>query len=578
MPESSYWNRFWRRRISRRALLGAGAVTAIGAATASVIGCNGNSGGGNGSPATNGATETTPGPGLNLTPVAGGSITQGRLINALGIDPHIDLTGLDIDMLMYTYLYSWRASDEVAILNNLVTEMELPDATHFNFTLRPGIKVWPAPYGGVAADEELTSTDCMESFIRRGTALTAPDKRYPQRFLPEKGGRLETPDPYTFNIALTRPFIPALQDMANPTWAIMPAKIIDKYPTGFSQIAFGSGPFMMEEFRGSERIVLKKHPNYFLSPRPYLDEMKIIVITEGSSLLAAFRSGQHDINGAVLTKADADALMEDDAFQVDKFPSLFYPVIHLKVKRPPFTDIRVREAIDLALDRDEFINVIWSGEGAYNGPIQWPQVKWNLPQDELRTFYRYDPERAKQLLAEAGLPDGFKSKMKLPKLPGAAVIGDMAVLIKDQLGRVGINIELDEVELGAFITSTILPGNFDMAFFPNLQYSEPDRPLSFYHSKGVTGTGNWTNYNNPDLDVLIDAQAEEFDVAKRRDIILQAQRMILPEHGPQLTLPGSFGYAARWKHVHVPTEVTGLGLELTTDAGPTGADIWVDKE
>ena len=54
--------------------------------------------------------------------------------------------------------------------------------------------------------------------------------------------------------------------------------------------------------------------------------------------------------------------------------------------------------------------------------------------------------------------------------------------------------------------------------------------------------------------------------------------MILPEHGPQLTLPGSFGYAARWKHVHVPTEVTGLGLELTTDAGPTGADIWVDKE
>ena len=578
MPESSYWNRFWRRRISRRALLSAGAVTAIGAATASVIGCNGNSGGGNGSPATDGATETTPGSGLSLTPVAGGSITQGRLINALGIDPHIDLTGLDIDMLMYTYLYSWRASDEEAILNNFVTEMELPDATHFNFTLRPGIKVWPAPYGGPAADEELTSTDCKESFIRRGTALTAPDKRYPQRFLPEKGGRLETPDTYTFNIVLTRPFIPALQDMANPTWAIMPAKAIDKYPTGFSQRALGSGPFMMEEFRGSERIVLKKHPNYFLSPRPYLDEIKIIVITEGSSLLAAFRSGQHDISGAVLTKADADELMGDDNFVVDKFPSLFYPVIHLKVKRPPFTDIRVREAIDLALDRDEFINVIWSGEGAYNGPIQWPQVKWNLPQDELRTFYRYDPERAKQLLAEAGLPDGFKSKMKLPKLPGAAVIGDMAVLIKDQLGRVGINIELDEVELGAFITSTILPGNFDMAFFPNLPYPEPDRPLSFYHSKGVTGTGNWTNYNNPDLDVLIDAQAEEFDVAKRRDIILQAQRMILPEHGPQLTLPGSFAYAARWKHVHVPTEVTGLGLELTTDAGPTGADIWVDKE
>ncbi len=65
---------------------------------------------------------------------------------------------------------------------------------------------------------------------------------------------------------------------------------------------------------------------------------------------------------------------------------------------------------------------------------------------------------------------------------------------------------------------------------------------------------------------------------KRQEIILQAQRMILPEHGPQLTLPSSFGYAARWKHVHVPTEFGPLGAELPTDAGPIGADIWVDNE
>ncbi|MCH7578424.1 MAG: ABC transporter substrate-binding protein [Chloroflexi bacterium] len=571
MAESKYWNRFWRRRISRRTLLGAGAVTVVGVAGAAVVGCNGDDGG-------SGGTQTTPRSGSPVpvgSPQPGGSITQGRLFEAGGIDPHIDLTGFGIYDLMYTYLYSWRASVEEPILNNFVTEMELPDATHFNFTLRRGVKVWPAPYGGPAADEELTSTDCKESFLRRGTALTAPDKRYPQRFLPEKGGRLDTPDPYTFNITLTRPFIPALQDMANGTWAIIPAKVIEAYPAGLSQVAFGSGPFMMDEFRGSERIVLKRHPNFFLNPRPWLDEIRIIVIAEGSSLLAAFRSGQHDVNGAVLSKADAEQLMESDDFIVDKFPSLFYPVIHMKM-RPPFNDIRVREAIDLALDRDDFINVIWSGEGQYNGPIQWPQVKWALPQEELRAFYRHDPERAKQLLTEAGFPDGFKTKMKLPKLPGAAIIGDMAVLIKDQLSRVGIDVQLDEVELGAYIANVILPGNFDMTFFPNLPYQEPDRPLSFYHSLGVTGAGNWTNYTNPALDKLIDGQAEEFDVEKRQAIILEAQRLILPEHGPQLTLPGSFGYAARWKHVHLPTEFAALGPELPTDAGPIGADIWVD--
>jgi len=571
MAESTYWNRFWRRRISRRALLGASAVTALGAASAAVVGCNNSGSSGNG-----GSPQTTPtasSPVATGTPRPGGRITQGRLINALGIDPHQDLTGLDIDMLVYTYLYTWRPSVEEYILNGLVSEVEMPDALHFNFALRQGVRSWPF---GPAADEDMTSTDCKESLIRRGTALNAPDKRFPQRYLPEKGGRLETPDPYTFNIVLTRPFIPALQDMANPTWAMIPAKVLDAYPS-LSQIAFGSGPFMLDDFRGYERIVLKRHRNHYLNPRPWLDEINIIVITEASSLLAAFRSGQHDINGAVLTKPDAEELMESDDFLVDKYPSLFYPVIHMKVKKPPFNDIRVRKAIDLAIDRDDFINTIWHGEGAYGGPIQWPQVNWALPQDELRSFYPYDPEQAKQLLADAGLPDGFRSKMKLPKIPGAPVVGDMAVLIKDHLGRVGIDIELDEIELGAFITSTILSGNFDMAFFPNLPYPEPDRPLSFYHSKGVTGSGNWTNYNNPELDVLIDAQAEEFDPEKRREIILQAQRMILPEHGPQLTLPSSYGYYAHWKHVHVPMVVTGLGLEYNPDDGPTGADIWVDK-
>ncbi len=569
MAESKYWNRFWRRRISRRTLLGAGAVTAAGVAAAGVVGCNSDDGGS--------GAQTTPRDGSPVpvgSPQPGGSITQGRLFEAGGIDPHIDLTGFGIYDLMYTYLYSWRPSVEEAVLNNFVTEMEIPDATHFNFTLRQGVKVWPAPNGGPAADDELTSTDCKESFLRRATALTAPDKRYPQRFL-HGGGGLETPDPFTFNIVLDRPFIPALQDMAGGTWAIVPAKVLEAYPS-LSQVAFGSGPFMMEEFRGSERIVLKRHPNHFLNPRPWLDEYRIIVITEGSSLLAAFRSGQHDVNGAVLTKADAEDLAENDDFIVDKFPSLFYPVIHMKM-RPPFNEPRVREAIDLALDRDDFINVIWSGEGLYNGPIQAPQVKWALSQEELRAFYRHDLARAKQLLTEAGFPDGFKVKMKLPKLPGAAIVGDMAVLIKDQLSRVNIDIQLDEVELGTYIANVILPGNFDMTFFPNLPYQEPDRPLSFYHSLGVTGTGNWTNYTNPELDKLIDAQAEEFDVEKRQEIILQAQRLILPEHGPQLTLPGSFGYAARWTHVHVPTVFGPLGPELPSDAGPIGSDIWVDS-
>src|SRR3990172_7905648 len=572
MAESTYWSRYWRRRISRRTLLGAGAVTALGAASAAVLGCNG--GGGNGDGNGNGdGRKRSPVP--EGSPIPGGSITTGRLLAVLGIDPHVDLTGLDIDSLMYTYLYSWDRFTEEAVFNNFATALEQPDPLTFIFTLRPDVVAWPK---GPAAGEPLTSADCVASFKNRGTAITAPDKRFPQRI-----ASYETPDATTFKFVMSRPFVPALREMANARWEIVEEKVLEEN-ISLSHVAYGNGPFMMKEFRGQERIILERHPDYFLKPKPWLNNYNIIVITESSSLLAAFRSGQHDVNGAVLTKTTAQEFVDaPDKYGVSVSPSLFYPVLHLKM-RGPWRDIRVREALDLAIKRTEIIETIQDGEGNYNGPIQWPQLKWSLPQNELREFYRYDPTRARELLQEAGYPE-INVKVKYPEVPGAPIVADIAVLLKSQLAEVGINLELDAVELGAFIANTILPGNFDIAFFPNLPWDEPDRPLSFYHSKGVTGSGNWTNYNNPELDKLIDAQSEEFDEAARQEIVYAAQRMILPEHGPQITMTGGMNYFAYWKHVHFGAQgATGFGgTNLGTpvpgeEYGPFGTEIWTEKD
>jgi len=565
MEDSNYWKRLRQNRITRRVLLGSAALTAAGGAAALTVGCG--SGGLSG-------PQFTPWP-TDATPAQGGSITWGRILATLGIDPHVDLTGLDIDTLIYSYMYGWAPKSETAVLNNLAKDMEVIDETEFIFTLNRGVKVHPtAPVG---AGDDIISEDVKQSFIRRGTSISAPDKRFP-KFIAGAvdkdllSAALETPDDYTFRFKMKEPFVPAMREMANPTWAIVPAKIIDKF-LSLSQEAYGSGPYMLDEFRGSERIVLKKHPEYFIPNRPYLDGITYIVITENSSLLSAFRSAQHDVSGAFLTRRDAEDLMEDPRIIVSTTPSGFYPVIHMKMK-PPFDDIRVRKAIDLALDRDEFIRGLQDGEGNYNGPIQWVQEKWALPQDELREFYQYRPEEAKALLAEAGFPDGFEVKMKLPKVPGISFITDFALLIKEQLGRIKITINIDEVELGAYISSVILPGNFDMTFFPNLPWDEPDRPLSFYHSLGLTGTGNWTNYTNPELDKLINAQAQEFDVDKRQQIILDAQRMILDEHGPQITLTGGFAFQSRWAYVNFPFEVFAFQTPDDNLGNPFGVDIW----
>ena len=380
---------------------------------------------------------------------------------------------------------------------------------------------------------------------------------------------------------MSSPFVPAFREMSNPTWAIVPAKVIEKYGSSFTygglgQKAWGSGPYMLDEFRGTERIILQKHPEYFLSPRPWVDEIRYIIITEPQSLLAAFDSGQHDINGALMNKAQAEERMKKKDLIVVKAPTRFYPVIHFKI-RPPFDDIRVREALDLGIDRDEIIDLIWDGEGNYNGPVQWLLARFSLPQDELRAAMPYDPQKARQLLSAAGYDNGIEAKMKIPRVPGAPFIADLSSLLKDQLGKVGIKLLLDEVELGTFIANVILPGNFDLAFFPNLPYDEPDRPLSFYHTRGVTGVGNWNNYTNPAIDALIDAQSVDFNEESRIKTILDVQRMILKEHGPQITMPGGNFYAARHSYVHLPYEFgvdPGEGALKDNEIGPEAADIY----
>jgi len=228
MEESNYWARWNRRRISRRALLAGSATAALGGAAAFVVGCGSDSNGPSGLPGTPRAPQEYG------TPKPGGTITQGRLLNVLGIDPHVDLTGLDIVSRLYSYLYSWQPFNETAIFNNLAESVEMPsdDHTEFIFHLRRGVKI-QSQEKNPAAGEEMNSEDCKQSFVRRGTAITAPDKRFPLRISGTKtpdpvalGAAIQTPDPYMFSFKMSSPFVPAFREMSNPTWAMVPAKVI----------------------------------------------------------------------------------------------------------------------------------------------------------------------------------------------------------------------------------------------------------------------------------------------------------------------------------------------------------------
>jgi len=155
-------------KLSRRTFLGAGTAVALSGGATLIFGC----GDGGGRPT------QTPKPSGVGAPRRGGDLEIGRHNAVFTIDPHIDATAPDIAELIYSLLYTWDAVNQIAIFNDLALAVEVPEPQlqEFIFSLRPGVKVH-SHLNNPASGEELTSEDCKQSFVRRGTAITAPDKR-----------------------------------------------------------------------------------------------------------------------------------------------------------------------------------------------------------------------------------------------------------------------------------------------------------------------------------------------------------------------------------------------------------------
>jgi peptide/nickel transport system substrate-binding protein len=446
----------------------------------------------------------------------------------------------------------------------------------------------PGSYPG--ADEEMTSEDVRQTFIRRGTSFTAPDKRFSFKIAGsatpgDLAPKLQAPDRYTFTFTMAEPFVPAIREMARPSWGIIPGKVIDEFGIRLSQRAYGSGPFMLEEFKGNERVVLRRHPNYFHKGHPWLDTITHIIITDNESLLAAFESGEHDICGAHLTRTWYEEHKDEDRFTAGRAESRSYPVLKLKIKAP-FSDVRVREAVDLALDREAFIDKTLDGAGQYNGPIPWTLRQWALSQDELRASYETDLQRSGDLMNLAGYGRGFDVTLNVDRpdtLPSVVAIAEQAAA---SVMEIGVDFQVNYSNLnrcgGLSCPSLILPGNFDTQLSWLGPIDDPDQALSAYHSSTINSAGNIpldafgneTGYQNAEIDVLIDAQSRELDTEKRKRLIDEAQRLIMREHAPPIPLPSGFDYSARWAHVHFPYEP---GQPLPPDALPYGCDIWTQN-
>ncbi len=500
---------FWSRRVGRRRALAFGAATA--GATAMTAAC------GRGSSHSAGPAGGTQG----AHPRPGGTFNLFELNDFFDFDPTIQGSSSpnwDATMLAYDTLLDFDRSSSVAFTDivlkpRLVQKWETPDAQTYTLHLQPGVQFANLPpVNGrpmTAADVKWT----LEYLSRTGQFANSKLPPAAYGFALPGLQSVDTPDNSTVVVHFAQPYAPFLNYLVTSTMPLLAHEIFDQDGNFRNQMA-GTGPYQLDKSatqKGSQWL-FKKNPAYWRKQGMYLDQVRYLILPDTASQLAAFRARQLDW---LLVTADAAAAgtvrQGSPGVQEMQGVNPLPTQLLMNQRRTPLNDTRVRQAISLAIDHDEFDKVM------NGGPASWVGGLW--AQDAARKALKYDPAQAKSLLAAAGYANG----VSLPFLLAESDNKTPVQLLQSQLKQVGIDLTLDIVDKA---TRTARSNSNDFTiFFGGKAYGDPDSWLySFNYSKG---SSNRAGINDAKLDALIQAERAEVDATKRADLIKQASVYIV---------------------------------------------------
>ncbi len=285
----------------------------------------------------------------------------------------------------------------------------------------------------------------------------------------------------------------------------------------------GTGPFAFAEWIPGDHLTLVKNPHYWKEGSPYLDEVIVKFIPDQAVSLAALLAGDVDMVDKMVSE-NALVLESDPRFKVITGSMNTPQLLAINNSRPPFNNVLVRRALCYAIDRDEII----AGTVArpkWGTPIGSHMSPLNPFYVDLVGMYPHDPDRARQLLAQAGYPDGFQTTICLPQFEFHIRTGE---IIADQLREVGIDCSLQVLEWGQWIERVYSQWDYDMTVIGHDQGVEPavnfTKPLERVQADG--SSGYYFQYSNPFLRELLARGRETFDIAERKTIYAMAQTII----------------------------------------------------
>jgi ABC-type transport system substrate-binding protein len=395
--------------------------------------------------------------------------------------------------------------------------------------------------------------------------------------------RVETPDERTFRVIYRKPYSPALE-----SWMIslLPAHLLEGKPQdwwvkNFNRTPIGTGAFKFAEWRTNEFLRVERNPDYFDAPGPWLDGIVYRFMPDQLTLRLAFETHQVDFWGA--EPWTVTAFVGDPKFDVFTSPTSSYTYIGWNLKRPLFQDPLVRRALAHAVDVPSMVRYILYGHGLQSTGIFTPQM-WFF--DPSITPLAHDPEKARQLLAEAGWkpgPDGILQKngerfsFTLITNNGNEVRRDIATLAQDGLKKLGIEVKVELYEWAVFLKNHINKGDFDAMVLGWSLGNSYDQFQIWHSSQANPEQLNVVGYKNPKADRLLEDIRQEYNREKIIAMAGELQRTIY-EDQPYLFLYVPEGTSVMWKDAYRIRRPDGKGdwIDSPVEMTKAGWAYWSD--
>ena len=451
------------------------------------------------------------------------TLTVGLSGDAIALDPVATNDNQSSNVMLQIYEGLVKADKDGQILPSLAESYEQVDDVTYKFNLKKGVKF----HNG----EELKASDVVFSLKR---AIEAPNVTH--LFQTIDIDSVKALDDYTVEFKQTEPFAGILAALCHPGGFIVSEKAVTEAGDDFAQHPVGTNALKFVKWNRADSLELEQFEDYHGTPTEY-KKLTFRVIPEPSNRVIELESGGVDIAYDIIA-TDIEKVENNEKLTLLK--SLDYGETYLgfNFSKELLSDPKVREAITLALDKDSIVKAVFHDLGQTATGILPPTLKYSI--SDTMKVKEQNIEKAKELLKEAGYPDGFSLNISTNDNKDRS---DMATAMKEQLAQVGIDATINVLEWSAF-NEVIKNGDQDL-FMIAWTADSPDADTFLFpcfHSSAKGEGGNYVFLEDPKVDELLEEARFEQDDAKRAEKYAEAQEYLMeinawiPLHNKEMTI------------------------------------------